>query len=118
MADPGYRQRDRIELRQHVEVDKAVVERRHQGVGNRMGESHQVAVMRGRIDHDKVMAILDCSNGAMKIGEFGGLVFLHSGAFDTRDAAVCRQLEIDAAPPRPAASAFYITGEGPLPAVE
>ena len=118
MADPGDRQRNRIECRQHVEVEKAVVQRRDQGVGDRMGEPHQVAVVRGRIDHDEVMAILRCGNGSLESGAFGRLVFLHDGAFDACDAEVCRQLQIDLAPPRPTAPALDVVGEGPLPAVE
>jgi hypothetical protein len=118
MADPRDRQRDRIERRQYIEVDKTVAERRHQGVGDRMGEPHQIAVMRRRIDHDEVMAILCSGDRSLKIGAFGGLVFRHHGTFDACDAEMRRQFQIDLIPPRPAAPALDIMGEGLLPAVQ
>ena len=90
VTDPNDVERYGIEPRQHIEVKKTVVEWGHQRIGDRMSKPHQVAVVRGRIDHHKVMAILHCGDGSLELGEFGGLVFVHSGAFGARDAEMGR----------------------------
>ena len=90
VTDPNDIERYGIEPRQHIEIKKTVVERGHQRIGDRMGEPHQVAIVRGRIDHDEVMAILHCGNGALEVGQLDGLVFVDAGAFGARDAEMGR----------------------------
>src|SRR2546430_16550381 len=64
------------------------------------------------------MTPLHGGNRPLELGEFGGLVFFHSGAFDAGDAEVRRQGEIGMAPQGAAAPALEKVGEGSLPAVE
>ena len=61
MAGAGHREGRGIDRAEHVEIDEAVVERRDQRVGHRMGEPHQIAVVAGRIDDDEIVGVLDRS---------------------------------------------------------
>ena len=42
---------------EHVEIDKTVVERRHQRVRNRMGRASERALVAGRVDDDEVACL-------------------------------------------------------------
>src|SRR5476649_758879 len=44
---------------EHVEVEEAVVDRRHQRVGHRVRKTHQIAVGPRSIDHDEIECTLD-----------------------------------------------------------
>src|SRR5260370_17216993 len=68
-----------------------------------MREPRQIAVVRGRIDHDEVMGMLDGRDGLAEVGELGGLVLVHPGAFGVRNGEMRWQLEIELAPAGPGA---------------
>ena len=74
MAFAGDGEIDRVERAEHVEIDEAVVERRDQRVGHRMGEPHQIGVAAGRVDHHHVVAVLDRADRLREIGELLRLV--------------------------------------------
>src|SRR6478752_2595731 len=64
------------------------------------------------------MTTLDGCDGLAEVGELGGLVLVHPGAFGVRNGEMRWQLEIDMAPAGPGAPVLHVMGEGPLPAVE
>src|SRR3546814_4206713 len=43
-----------IDVRQHLDVEEAVVQRRHQGVGAMVPEAAEIGVAARRIDHDEM----------------------------------------------------------------
>src|SRR5437867_1769483 len=48
---------------QHVEIEETVIDWRHQRVGHRMCQPHQVAVVAGGIDHDEIESTLNRADG-------------------------------------------------------
>ena len=65
-----------MDAREHVHVDETVVHRRDQGVGQRMGEPHQVGIACRRVDHDEFVIMLNLADGFGESGEFGGFILL------------------------------------------
>ena len=104
----------RVERREHVEVDEAVVERRDQRVGHRVREPHQIGVVAGRIDDHDIVAVLDGADRAREAGEFLRLVGLDRIAFGARDAIMRRQFELDAGALGPGAAVLDVMGEALL----
>jgi hypothetical protein len=107
-----------IDIAQHVEVEKAVVQRRHQRVGHRVRETHQVGVVPRRVHHDEIMGVLDRVDRARETAELGGLVLVDPDAFRARDRVVLRHLERETGAPDVVAAVLDVAGEGLLPAVE
>ena len=59
---------------QHVEIEEAVIDRRHQRVGHRVRQAHQVAIRPGRIDDDEIEGALDRAHGVHELLELGVFV--------------------------------------------
>src|SRR2546430_7695051 len=54
--------RSGVDVAEHVEVEEAVVERRHQRVGHRMREPHQIRVIAGRRSEEHTSELQSQSN--------------------------------------------------------
>ena len=108
----------RIERGEHVEIDEAVVERRHQRIGHRVREAHQIAVMAGRIDHHHVVGVFDRTDRLGKVIELFRLVRFHRIAFGAADDEMRRQFELDAGALGPGAAIFDVMREALLARVE
>ena len=108
----------RIEGGEHVEIEEAVVERRDQRVGHRMGEPHQIGVVAGRIDHHHVVAVLERADRLREVGEFLRLVGFQRIALGPLHAVMRRQVKRDARAFGPGAAVLDVMGETFLPAVE
>ena len=91
MAFAGNAEIGLVERGQHVEIHEAVVERRHQRIGHRMGEPHQIGIIARRIDHDDVMVMLDAADGGGEIREFLRFVGFDRITFAARHAKMRRQ---------------------------
>jgi hypothetical protein len=83
-----------------------------------MGEPHQVAVMWGRIDHQKIIAVLRGTNRLVEVGEFGSFAFVNPNTLSPRYAEMDRQLEIPIGSPSPGTAVLDIMGEAFLAAVQ
>src|SRR5664279_5722344 len=118
MAFSGDAEIGRIEGGEHVEIEEAVVERRDQRVGHRMGEPHQISVVAGRIDHHHVVAVLERTDSLREVGEFLRLVGFQRIALGPLHAVMRRQIKRDARALAPGAAVLDVMGETFLPAVE
>ena len=80
VALAGHREGRGIDRAEHVEIDEAVVERRDQRVGHRMGEPHQVAVGARRVDDDEIVACstaaIACANAANSVASLSSSLSL------------------------------------------
>jgi hypothetical protein len=103
---------------EHVEIEEAVVDRRDQRVGHRMGQPHQVAVGARRIDDDEVETALDRRHRLHELKELGILVLGDLHGLAELDAAMHRQLEVEVGAARPGGAVVDVAGEALLAAVE
>ncbi len=108
----------RIDGAEYIEVEKAVIDRRHQRVGHRVRETHQIAVGAGRIDDDEVERTLNGTHSRRELREFRRLVLGHHHAGAEFDTAVMRQFEIEAGAARPGSTVGDVAAETLLPAVQ
>ena len=83
-----------------------------------MGQSHQVAVVSGRIDHDEVEGPLDRTDGIHELLKFGVFVLRDLHGLTELDGAMHRQFEIDAGAARPGTAVVDVMGKAQLPAIE
>jgi hypothetical protein len=83
-----------------------------------MGESHQIGVVTGRVDHHHVVAVLDGADSGREIGEFARLVGFDRRAIGALDAIMRRQLELDAPALGPGSAVLDVMSEALLPRVE
>src|SRR6266403_610407 len=118
MALAGHRVGFRIDGAEHVKIEEAVVDRRHQGVGHRMREPHQITVRTRGVDHDKIKGPLDRAHGVRELLEFARFVLGDLHGLAELDAAMHGDFEIEAGAARPGASVVDVTGETLLAAVE
>lgn len=86
MADAGRLECLRIDVRQHIKIEEAVVERRNQRVGHGMGEAREVGVRTRGINHDEVLPMFDLGDRAGKTRELGVFVLIAARAFSACDA--------------------------------
>jgi hypothetical protein len=107
-----------IDGSEHVEIQEAVIDRRHQRVGHGMCKPHQIAVDAGRIDHDEVKGPLHRADGVHELLQLGVFILGDLHGPTELDAAVHRELEIKAGAARPGAAIIDVTGKTLLPAVE
>ena len=118
MAGAGDGEGRRIDGAQHVEIDKAVVERRDQRIGHRVRQPHQIAVVAGRIDDDEIMGVLDRVDGGGEVVELGRLVVGDERAIRARDAIMRRHFELEAGVLGPGAAVVDVVREALLARVE
>jgi len=118
MALTDHRECRRIDMAEHVEVDKAVVERRDQRVGHGMGKAREIAVGSRRVDHDKVVGILDRGDRLRKTRKFDRLVFVELERRPVRDAKMHRDCQAEARALGPGAPVVDVVREALLPGVE
>ena len=65
-----------IDARQDIEIDQAVIDRRHQRIGQRMGQPRQIGVKARRVDDQEIDAVLDLADRLAEQVELGLVVFL------------------------------------------
>ena len=107
-----------VDAREHVDVDEAVVERRNQRVGQRMGEPHQIGIVGRRVDDDELVVVLD---GADRLGEQRELMRLvgaHVVGFAAPHRAMARQLDRPRGVARPRTAILEEAGQRLLAGVE
>ena len=109
---------DRIDAREHVEIDEAVVHRRDQRVGDAVGETAEECVRTGRVDHDEIVVVLDLGEAIHQLAQFVALGLGDRVLDGRRHVEVARHGERNALVARPAAAVFDVAGERKLPAVK
>jgi hypothetical protein len=93
---------------------EAVVDRRHQRIGHRVRQTHQITVRPRGIDNDEIECPLDRADGVHKLLEFGTFVVGDLHGVAKLDAAMHREFQIEAAAARPGTSVVDVTGEALL----
>ena len=53
-----------IEPGEHIDIEETVIEGRHQRICDRMGKTHEIAVVRRGVDHQEVVAMLAAADMA------------------------------------------------------
>jgi hypothetical protein len=104
-----------IDCADDIQVDKAVIERRNEGIGHGVGKPGQVAVGAGRVHHHEIVGLLDRTHRLRKTGELDRLVLIELEPGAARDAKMHRYLEIDMSAPRPGTPILQVTREASLP---
>ena len=107
-----------IDGSQHVEIEETVIDRRHQRVGHRMRQPHQIAVVAGRIDHDEIESTLNRADGIRKLLEFRVFVVGDLHGLAELDAAMHRKFKAEPGAARPRAAVVDVAGKALLAAVE
>ena len=118
MALAGHRIGRGVDGSEHVEIEEAVVDRRHQRIGHRVRQPHQVAVGTRGIDHDEIEGPLDRAHRVHELLEFGGFIVGDLHGLAELDAAMHGNFEIEAGAARPGAAVVDVTGETLLAAIE
>src|SRR4029079_1827663 len=103
---------------EHVEIEEAVVDRRHQRVGHRMRQAHQIGVGTRRIDDDEIEGALDGAHRLHKLLELGIFIVRDLHRLAELDAVVHGDFEVEAGAARPRAPVGDVAGETLLAAVE
>jgi len=88
MAGARHRKSHRVDSREHVEIDEAVVERCDQRIGHRMRKPHQIAVVPRRIDDNEIVRVFDRIDGGSKFAELRGLIFGNQRTVGARDTVM------------------------------
>ena len=101
----------------HIEIDKAVVERGDQGVGQRMRYPRQIVVVTGGIDDDDAIAARQRFDGLLERLAARGL-FHCCGIIELAEAEMLRHVEIASHMPRPGAPVLDQAGKASLPGIE
>ena len=102
---------DRIDAGEHIEIDKAVVHRGDQRVGDAMRQPVEERVGARRIDHHEIVAGLDVGEAFGEAAEFLALGIDHRFAFRRRHMEMLRQRQRNAGAARPALAVFDIAGQ-------
>ena len=118
MALAGHRIGRGVDGAQHVEIEEAVVDRRHQRIGHRVRQAHQITVGARGIDHDEIECPLDRAHRIHELLKFGRFVVGDLHGLAELDAAMHGNFEIEAGAARPGAPVVDIAGEALLPAIE
>jgi hypothetical protein len=75
MLRPSMLAGNRIHLSHDAEINEAVIDRRDQSIGQRMGETGQIGVEARRVDDDEVGASLDLAHGLPEQIELDAMIF-------------------------------------------
>ena len=118
MAFAGYGIGRGVDRPEDVEIEEAVVDRRHQCIGHRMRQTHQITIRPRGIDDDEIERPLDRANGIHELLKFGSLVVGDLHGVAKFDAAMHREFEVEAGAARPGASIVDVTGKALLAAIE
>src|SRR5262249_34508137 len=95
VAFAGDRELDRVEGRKHIKNEETAVARRDGSTGRGTGRPHQKSIVAGRIDHQKVIAALDRTDGSGEVGDLRRLVGLDRATLGALDAVMRRQLKLN-----------------------
>ena len=110
MAGPGDPKGLGVDGAKHLEVDKTVIERGDQGVGQRMRQPHQISVMAGGIDDDQAVGT---SQRIDRVGQglaSGGLI-LDADIIGPAEAEMIGNIEVAGDMLGPGAPVFDIMRE-------
>ena len=118
MALAGHRIGRRIDRAEHVEIQKAVVDRRHQRVGHRMRQTHQIAVGPRRIDDDEIECPLHRADGVHELKKLRRFIVGDLHGVAKLDAAMHRKFEVEPGTARPGAAIGDVAGKTLLAAIE
>ena len=118
MPHIGNLERGRIDGPEHVEIQETVIERSDQRIRHRVREPHQIRVVAGRIDHNKVASVLDFVDRGREVCELDCLVLVDPCALAACDCVMLRHFQRDAGAFGGVAAVLDVMREGLLPAVE
>ena len=102
---------DRIDAGEHVEIDKAVVHRRDQRVGDAMRQPVEERVGARRVDHHEIVAGLDVGEAFGEAAELFAFGIDHRFTLRRRHMEMLRQRQRDAGAARPAPAILDIAGQ-------
>src|ERR1700686_1662140 len=83
-----------------------------------MRQTDQVGVGPRGIDDDEIECSLHCADGVRELHKFRRFIFQNLNGLAKLDAAVNRELEVEAGAARPGASVVEVTGEALLATIE
>jgi hypothetical protein len=110
VAGPADLEGPGIDAAEHFEIDKTVVERRDQRVGQGMRKPHQIIIVTGGIDDDHA------ASACQRI-DAGGFMF-GSGTMDVAKTEMIENFKIASNLPGPGAPILDEVGETFLPGIE
>ena len=108
----------RVDTRQHVEIDEGVVHRRHQRIGDAMGDPVQERIGARRVDDDEVVRVLDVGQTVGELTELLALIVRDRLAAGRRNVEMLRDREGKTRHARPAAAVFDVARQRKLATVK
>ena len=107
-----------IDGAEHIEIEKAVIDRRHQRIRHRMRQPHQESIAARRIDDDEVMRAFDRGHCLRKLIELERFVLRDLHTVAELQAIMLGHFEHQARLLRPGTAIIDITGKAALAAIE
>src|SRR5258708_18882090 len=114
----GNTERLRIDGAEHIDINKAVVKRRDQGVSHRMGQPHQITVVTWSIDYNNAVCMRQCINHIGKSLASHHLIFRGQIIDLFIETKMIGESEVTNHVLGPRAPVFYIMRERLLPRIE
>src|ERR1700704_5836312 len=108
----------RIDGAQHIDINKAVVKRRDQGISHRMGQLHQITIVTWSIDYNNAMCMRQCINHISESLAPRHLTFRGQVIDLFVETKMIGESEAASHVHGPRAPVFYIMRESLLPRVE